>query len=85
MITRANSIVAYNAWRGAPHVWLLSRLCALKTYVAGWMRTCADYGDAAALYERLSNSSDAELRRHGFSRATLARDLRRACDMESPN
>ena len=42
---------------------------------AVWFRTCADYYHAAAAYEQLSGLSDAELRRRGLSRETLARDV----------
>src|SRR5262249_11966043 len=48
-----------------------------------WADTCADYYAAAARYEQLSALSDAELRRRGLSRATLARDVRAACDRGS--
>jgi hypothetical protein len=51
---------------------LLGKLWA-KTAV--WFRTCADYYNAAAVYEQLSGLSDAELRRRGLSRETLARDV----------
>ena len=49
------------------------RLGALAAYLAAWCETCADYYEAAALYEELSALSDAELQRRGLSRATLAR------------
>jgi hypothetical protein len=42
---------------------------------AEWARSCADYYAAAGLYERLSKLSDAELRRRGLSRDTLARTV----------
>ena len=42
--------------------------------------TCADYYAAAALYEQLRGLSDAELRRRGLSRDSLARDVCRTCD-----
>jgi hypothetical protein len=48
-----------------------------------WADTCADYYAAAAIYEQLSALSDAELMRRGLSRATLARDVRAACDHSS--
>lgn len=51
---------------------LLGKLWA-KTAV--WCRTCADYYNAAAVYEQLSGLSDAELQRRGLSRETLARDV----------
>jgi hypothetical protein len=45
-----------------------------------WVDTCADHWAAAAMYEQLSTLSDAELARRGLSRATLAHDVRVACD-----
>ncbi len=56
------------------------RLSTLKGRVAAWVTTCADHYKAAALYDRLSGLSDAELHRRGLSRLTLARDIRDACD-----
>jgi hypothetical protein len=44
-----------------------------------WFRTCGDYYKAAAMYERLSALSDAELARRGLSRTTLAQDGCAAC------
>ena len=52
----------------------------LKAQVVAWIRTCADYYEAATLFEQLSGLSDAELSRRGLSRATLARDVCGACD-----
>jgi hypothetical protein len=49
------------------------RLAALAAYLATWCETCADYYEAAILYEELSALCDAELERRGLSRATLAR------------
>ena len=57
-----------------------ARLGALAAYLATWCGTCADYYEAAALYEELSALSDAELQRRGLSRATLARYVSTACD-----
>jgi hypothetical protein len=51
--------------------------------VSAWIETCSDYSEAAAIYEQLSGLSDAELRRRGLSRATLASDIVRACDRAS--
>ena len=56
------------------------RLGALAAHLATWCETCADYYEAAALYEELSALSDAELERRGLSRATLARYVSAACD-----
>jgi hypothetical protein len=55
------------------HAWIGSRWAQLLL----WLRTCADYYDAAAEYEQLRRLSDAELNRRGLQRDTLARDL---CD-----
>ncbi len=43
--------------------------------VAEWLRACTDYYAASALYEQLNRLSDAELRRRGLSRSTLARSI----------
>ena len=56
------------------------RLASLAAYLAACGGTCADYYAAAALYEELAALSDAELRRRGLSRATLAQHVRSACD-----
>jgi hypothetical protein len=56
------------------------RLGTLRSHLAAWVGTCADYYRAAALYDDLSRLSDAELRRRGLSRSTLARDLSQGCD-----
>ena len=40
-----------------------------------WVKSCGDYYAAAAAYERLRKLSDAELRRRGLSRDTLAQDV----------
>ena len=50
------------------------RLGALAGYLATWCATCADYYEAAALYEELAALADAELHRRGLSRATLPRN-----------
>ena len=49
--------------------------------IADCIKTLADYYAAAAKYEQLCRLSDAELKRRGFARATLARDLVAACDL----
>jgi hypothetical protein len=62
--------------------------------LSGWIRTlgrriaacastCADYAAAANLYEELRGLSDAELRRRGLSRDTLARDVCASCDRDT--
>jgi hypothetical protein len=50
--------------------------------IVTWADTCADYYAATAMYEQLSALSDAELSRRGLSRATLAGEVRAACDRE---
>jgi hypothetical protein len=57
-----------------------ARFGALKSHLATWIKTCADYYEAAALHDQLSTLSDAELQRRGLSRATLAHDVCTACD-----
>jgi hypothetical protein len=42
---------------------------------ADWIEACADYYAASVMYEELLRLSDAELRRRGLSRETLARDI----------
>jgi hypothetical protein len=59
---------------------LVARGAALKMRLATWVRTCADYYEAAGLYDQLSRLSDSELARRGLSRATLANDVCAACD-----
>jgi hypothetical protein len=53
---------------------------SLAAQATVWIEACADYYAAAAMYEQLSALSDAELRRRGLSRATLASDICKACD-----
>jgi hypothetical protein len=55
-------------------------MSAIGLWVAAGAKNCAGYWAAAALYDRLSGLSDAELARRGLSRATLARDVRDTCD-----
>ena len=54
----------------------------LLARASAWLNTCADYYDAAAMYEELSRLSDAELTRRGLDRPNLARDILRACDWD---
>jgi hypothetical protein len=56
--------------------WLMS----IGRRVSAWASACADYYSAAALYDELRGLSDAELRRRGLSRDTIARDACQACD-----
>ena len=66
---------SHSAWRSS----FGARLADFKAHVAAWIKTCADYYEAAAMYEQLSNLSDAELHRRGLTGATLARDVCDAC------
>jgi hypothetical protein len=54
---------------------LSDRLRSVGSLLAAWLETSAEYRAAAAIYERLSALSDAELARRGLARATLARDV----------
>jgi len=59
---------------------ILNRImCFVKSFAA-WMRSCADYWAAAAIYDSLNKLSDSELRKRGLSRATLVHDVFRSCD-----
>jgi hypothetical protein len=55
-------------------------LATFVSKIGGWFETCTDYYAAAALYERLSALSDAELARRGLSRATLAQHACEVCE-----
>jgi hypothetical protein len=57
-----------------------SALESLRAGVDQWFGTCADYLEAAAIYEELARLSDAELARRGLSRETLARDVCALCE-----
>jgi hypothetical protein len=59
------------------------RFAALSDHLAAWRETCADYYEAAALFEALSALSDAELQRRGLSRATLAGHVCAVCERGS--
>jgi hypothetical protein len=65
---------------GEPVGSLLGWIRSIRRRVAIWAGTCADYCAASAMYEQLAALSDAELRRRGLSRTSLARDVRAACD-----
>lgn len=67
---------------GALGLSMSRRLRALRAHLAAWVGTCADYYQAAALYDDLSRLSDAELGRRGQSRATLAWDLSQSCEQQ---
>jgi hypothetical protein len=59
---------------------LAGRLAALGAHLSACAKTCADYYEAAMLYEQVSGLSDAELRRRGLSRAALGWEIAQACD-----
>lgn len=59
---------------------LTRRISSIGTWIGDWIDTMSDYYAAAAMYGQLSRLSDAELRRRGLSRASLARDICAACD-----
>ena len=59
---------------------LLSGIKSLVTGCAAWMSRYADNWAAANLYDSLRSLSDAELRKRGLSRATLAHDVLHSCD-----
>jgi hypothetical protein len=63
---------------------LIAGISVLKARFKAWLQTCADYYEAAALFDQLSRLSDAELSRRGLSRATLSRDVCEACDSTAP-
>ena len=54
---------------------LFNSVKSLTKGIASWVQSTADLWAAAALYDALRRLSDAELRKRGFSRDTLARDL----------
>jgi hypothetical protein len=83
MTTQATPSLAAGEPLGTPRTSLGAHLGALGSHLAAWVGTCADYYQAAALYDELSGLSDAELRRRGLSRATLAVDLSRGCHRTS--
>ena len=55
------------------------RVLATAKQIRSWLETCRDYRRAAASYDELRWLSEAELRRRGLSRDTLARDICSAC------
>jgi hypothetical protein len=62
---------------------LLLPLGKLGRRVAAWASVCADYGTAAAAYERLDRLSNTELTRRGLSREALARNLVASMDRKA--
>ncbi len=67
----AGEFARHEAARGRRFRWARGRFAKM----AAWLATCADYHAAAGMYEELSRLSDAELKRRGLSRDTLARDV----------
>jgi len=59
---------------------ILSGLKSLMNGCAVRMSRYADNWAAANLYDSLRSLSDAELRKRGLSRATLAHDVLHSCD-----
>jgi len=80
MTAQATPSLATGERLGTPRLSLGAHLGALGSHVAAWVGTCADYYQAAALYDEFCGLSNAELNRRGLSRATLAVDLSRGCD-----
>ena len=68
--------------RGTQRSFIGALLADLKAHLVASIRTGAAYHKAAAVYEQISKQGDAELRRRGLSRATLARDVCAACSPE---
>ena len=58
----------------------LGRIKSLVKGCAAWMTDYADNWAAANMYDSLRSLSDAELRKRGLSRATLAHDVFHSCD-----
>ncbi len=80
MIQQHQLLSVESTRRAQPLQQLWQAISFLAARVAGWTNTVADYYAAAAIYEQLSRLSDAELKRRGLSRATLARDIGQAHD-----
>ena len=55
------------------------RIASAGEWIADCIGVMAGHYAAAATYEALARLPDAELRRRGLSRATLARDVLAAC------
>jgi len=56
-------------------VLLKAQLSSIRRWIADRIDAAAEYYTAASIYEQLSRLSDAELKRRGLSRETLARDI----------
>ena len=68
---RPSQFARHDAPRGQLLRWARGRFAKMTA----WFATCAGYHAAAGVYEELSRLSDAELKRRGLSRDTLARDV----------
>jgi hypothetical protein len=78
-----NTMPADNAMSDTATTLRTGRLRWVSRWLADFFRTAADYYAAAATYEQLSHLSNAELRRRGLNRTTLARDVCRASERRS--
>ena len=61
-----------------------SGVMAVWRCIADYAAVCARYHAGARLYEELARLSNAELRRRGLSRDTIAREICAACDRAPP-
>ena len=75
---RPTQFARHEASRGQLFRWARGRFAKMTA----WFATCADYHAAAGMYEELSRLSDAELKRRGLSRDTLAQDVCESSDRE---
>ena len=55
--------------------WLATLISSMAKRIVAYIDLMADFYAAATTYEQLYRLSDAELRRRGLSRDTLARDV----------
>ena len=69
--TLAADAVAAGASRNDPG----RRIASVCARIAHWIEVAADHYEAAALYDHLSQLSDAELQRRGLTRESLAHDI----------
>ena len=84
MTAQTNPFMPETASLPSARLRLIAGFSVLKARFKAWLRTCADYYEAAAFFDQLSRLSDAELSRRRLSRATLARDVCEACDSTVP-
>lgn len=61
--------------RDAGALSLLKAVASIGRWIVDRINAAADHYAAANIYEQLSRLSDAELKRRGLSRDTLARDI----------